>query len=281
MAEDLKTGFSRGVSSENSPQMTDTTSGSHAPPMVTVKTRRLDAGKQSAARATNGPHQGEPRCPAAPAIQPKPEAYDLSSGDADAQSVRSSVAGRAISVASSTAELLATRALLKQKRVAAEAAAAVEAAKIVELEIDVMIAAIESQQSHTSESAESLDFSASPQPQRTSERAAHLLEVSESYSQEVLAQKQLHENQSLTASCPAAESNELRLWGNPFAPVSRRSGGHCSAPKSEMLQTAVEDTKGVVPLFQGGMEFPHSVEGSVSSNRTSSPWELYRYLENL
>ena len=105
MAENLKTGFSPGVSSENSPQMTDTTSRSHAPPMVTVKTRRLDAGKQSAAREANGPHQGNSWCPAAPAIQPKPEAYDFSSGEAEAQSVRSPTVGKSISVASSTAEL--------------------------------------------------------------------------------------------------------------------------------------------------------------------------------
>ena len=55
MSQNLKSGFSPGVSSDNSPQMTDTTSGSHAPPVVTVKTRRLDAGKQSTALDANGP----------------------------------------------------------------------------------------------------------------------------------------------------------------------------------------------------------------------------------
>ena len=166
MEEDLWTGFSLGVSSQSSPQMTDTTSGSHAPPMVIVKTRRLVVGKQSAVREANWPHQGKPRCAVAqavkprPAVKPCPETHDLSSGEDEGQSVRSSVAGRTLSVASSTAELLATRALLKQKRVAADTAAAAEvakaaaeAAKVEELEMEVLITAAGALQLHTSESA--------------------------------------------------------------------------------------------------------------------------------
>ena len=79
--EDLRTGFSPGASSGNSPQMTDTTCGSQAPPVVTVKTRRLEAGKQSAVLEANGPHRGEPGCAVAPAVKPRPEMYDLSSGE--------------------------------------------------------------------------------------------------------------------------------------------------------------------------------------------------------
>ena len=268
MSQNLKSGFSPGVSSENSPQMTDTTSGSHAPPVVTVKTRRLDAGKQSTALDANGPHQGNSRCPAAPAVQP--ETYDLSSGDAEAQSVRSSTIGNSISVASSTTELLARKAVLKQKRLAAEAraaveaaeaeavaveakaavtkkiaearvAAATEAAKLEEVEIDAQIAAEEAQQSRASVSDESLELSASPLPPQAL--------------QEPFEKNGQHQGNSwCQAACPAAEGNEPPLWSNPFL------------AKPEVVQTKVENATGNLPFYGEEAVFVDAVDGQVEES---------------
>ena len=239
MSQNLKSGFSPGVSSDNSPQMTDTTSGSHAPPVVTVKTRRLDAGKQSTALDANGPHQGNSRCPAAPAVQP--ETYDLSSGDAEAQSVRSSTIGNSISVASSTTELLARKAVLKQKRLAAEARVALEAAKLEEVEIDAQIAADEAQQSRASVSDESLELPVSPLPPQAL--------------QEPFEKNGQHQGNSwCQAACPAAEGNEPPLWSNPFV------------AKPEVVQPKAENAMGNLPFYGEEAVFVDAVDEQVEES---------------
>ena len=161
MAGNPKTGFSP-CESSNSPGKTDTTSGSHAPPVSAVKVRRADSGRtpsgyeaRCAPRASVGvtPH------PAAPATKTRPEVFDLTGKD-DLLSVKSSATGKTVSVDSSTATLIAAKMVAQQKRVAAEseaaakfAAAAAEAAKLEEVTIDAMIAATSSRRSASSVAA--------------------------------------------------------------------------------------------------------------------------------
>ena len=163
----------------------------------------------------------------------------------------------AVEAAEAEAVAVEAKAAVTKKIAEARVAAATEAAKLEEVEIDAQIAAEEAQQSRASVSDESLELSASPLPPQAL--------------QEPFEKNGQHQGNSwCQAACPAAEGNEPPLWSNPFV------------AKPEVVQPKVENAMGNLPFYGEEAVFVDAVdelieesaqEEGVAERRPFDQWE--------